>query len=217
MISDKEARLFNVIEPGESAVAHQGYRRRRPTETHSTNPKPPTSVASAGDGSRRLLLQVVQPGLAGLMDGAVSTLAPIFATAFATGRPFTAFLVGMAFGAQRRHGRRDQHGLLGSSFRRWSPHGTRQPCAAWRHYRGHDILGRVTTYPALSHIERAGSAYDRLHRGGCGTVGNLVHPPPVLRHKTVALPGASRGRWSPRLRRGLDIRECMNAVLSFEF
>lgn len=30
------------------------------------------------------------------MDGAVSTLAPLFATAFATGRPFTAFLVGMA-------------------------------------------------------------------------------------------------------------------------
>lgn len=45
---------------------------------------------------RRFLLQVVQPGLAGLMDGSVSTLAPIFATAFATHRPFTAFLVGMA-------------------------------------------------------------------------------------------------------------------------
>src|SRR5579863_1018076 len=48
------------------------------------------------DHSNRLLLQVVQPGLAGLMDGSVSTLAPIFATAFATHRPFTAFLVGMA-------------------------------------------------------------------------------------------------------------------------
>jgi erythrin-vacuolar iron transport family protein len=39
---------------------------------------------------------VVQPGLAGLMDGSVSTLAPIFATAFATHHSFTAFLVGMA-------------------------------------------------------------------------------------------------------------------------
>ena len=37
--------------------------------------------------SHRFLLQVVQPGLAGLMDGSVSTLAPIFATAFATHRP----------------------------------------------------------------------------------------------------------------------------------
>lgn len=46
--------------------------------------------------SRNFLLRVVQPGLAGLMDGSVSTLAPIFATAFATHKPFTAFLVGMA-------------------------------------------------------------------------------------------------------------------------
>lgn len=48
------------------------------------------------EASRRLLLRVIQPGLAGLMDGSVSTLAPIFATAFATHKPFTAFLVGMA-------------------------------------------------------------------------------------------------------------------------
>src|SRR3989441_6041291 len=48
------------------------------------------------DSSRDFLLRVVQPGLAGLMDGSVSTLAPIFATAFATHNPFTAFLVGMA-------------------------------------------------------------------------------------------------------------------------
>lgn len=46
--------------------------------------------------SRSFLLHIVQPGLAGLMDGSVSTLAPIFATAFATHHPFTAFLVGMA-------------------------------------------------------------------------------------------------------------------------
>ena len=42
------------------------------------------------------ILQVVQPGLAGLMDGSVSTLAPLFATAFATHRSHTAFLVGVA-------------------------------------------------------------------------------------------------------------------------
>ncbi len=46
--------------------------------------------------SRQFLLRVVQPGLAGLMDGSVSTLAPIFATAFATHVSFTAFLVGIA-------------------------------------------------------------------------------------------------------------------------
>ncbi|MBA2287367.1 MAG: VIT family protein [Ktedonobacteraceae bacterium] len=48
------------------------------------------------EASRRFLLRVVQPGLAGLMDGSVSTLAPIFATAFATHRPWIAFVVGMA-------------------------------------------------------------------------------------------------------------------------
>ncbi|HTR18880.1 MAG TPA: VIT family protein [Candidatus Paceibacterota bacterium] len=42
------------------------------------------------------LLQVVQPGLAGLMDGSVSTLAPIFAAAFATRDAHTAFLIGMS-------------------------------------------------------------------------------------------------------------------------
>lgn len=46
--------------------------------------------------SRDFLLRVVQPGLAGLMDGSVSTLAPIFATAFATHNSMTTFLVGMA-------------------------------------------------------------------------------------------------------------------------
>ena len=42
------------------------------------------------------LLQVVQPGLAGLMDGSVSTLAPLFAAAFATHKSWDAFLVGLA-------------------------------------------------------------------------------------------------------------------------
>jgi erythrin-vacuolar iron transport family protein len=42
------------------------------------------------------VLQIVQPGLAGLMDGSVSTLAPVFAAAFATHNSWTAFLVGMA-------------------------------------------------------------------------------------------------------------------------
>jgi rubrerythrin len=47
--------------------------------------------------SRRVfVLQYVQPGLAGLMDGSVSTLAPLFAAAFATHDTWATFLVGMA-------------------------------------------------------------------------------------------------------------------------
>lgn len=45
---------------------------------------------------RQFILTYVQPGLAGLMDGSVSTLAPIFATAFATHDTWTTFLVGLA-------------------------------------------------------------------------------------------------------------------------
>ena len=45
---------------------------------------------------RLFVLQVIQPGLAGLMDGSVSTLAPVFAAAFATKNSWDAFLVGLA-------------------------------------------------------------------------------------------------------------------------
>src|SRR5216684_4488067 len=49
------------------------------------------------EAQRRLfVLQIVQPGLAGLMDGSVSTLAPVFAAAFATKSSTDAFLVGLA-------------------------------------------------------------------------------------------------------------------------
>ncbi len=45
---------------------------------------------------RRFILQIIQPGLVGLMDGSVSTLAPVFAAAFATRDPWNTFLVGLA-------------------------------------------------------------------------------------------------------------------------
>ena len=45
---------------------------------------------------RLFVLQIVQPGLSGLMDGSVSTLAPVFAAAFATQSSHAAFLVGLA-------------------------------------------------------------------------------------------------------------------------
>lgn len=52
-------------------------------------------VKSTND-ERSFVLRIVQPGLAGLMDGSVSTLAPIFATAFATRQSHTVFLIGLA-------------------------------------------------------------------------------------------------------------------------
>ncbi len=47
-------------------------------------------------GKRLFVLQIIQPGLAGLMDGSVSTLAPVFAAAFYSKSSHTAFLVGLA-------------------------------------------------------------------------------------------------------------------------
>ena len=57
---------------------------------------PETRAAEDLEAYRQFVLTWVQPGLAGLMDGSVSTLAPIFAVAFATQDTWTTFLVGLA-------------------------------------------------------------------------------------------------------------------------
>lgn len=55
-----------------------------------------TTISDAEAKSNDFLLKVIQPGLVGLMDGSVSTLAPLFATAFATHNHTTTLLVGLA-------------------------------------------------------------------------------------------------------------------------
>jgi rubrerythrin len=55
-----------------------------------------TRTREDDSANRRLILQIIQPGLVGLMDGSVSTLAPVFAAAFATHNSWNAFLVGLA-------------------------------------------------------------------------------------------------------------------------
>jgi erythrin-vacuolar iron transport family protein len=57
---------------------------------------PAARAAEDADAHRQFVLTWVQPGLAGLMDGSVSTLAPIFAAAFATGDTWQTFLIGLA-------------------------------------------------------------------------------------------------------------------------
>ena len=80
---------------GDLAAAEAGHERHalRLEETHL-----PQDARDAEDqtAKRQFILTWVQPGLAGLMDGSVSTLAPIFATAFATHNTWTTFLVGSA-------------------------------------------------------------------------------------------------------------------------
>jgi erythrin-vacuolar iron transport family protein len=73
--------------------------RKHSAAAHALGEKILTDEALKGEDAtqRRLfLLQIVQPGLAGLMDGSVSTLAPVFAAAFATKNTWDAFLVGLA-------------------------------------------------------------------------------------------------------------------------
>lgn len=62
-----------------------------PDHDASIKPESPTD-----DSDRHVVLTIVQPGLAGLMDGSVSTLAPIFAAAIATESTWKTFLVGLA-------------------------------------------------------------------------------------------------------------------------
>ncbi len=73
--------------------------RRHSASAESLEEKLLTPAARTQEetAQRRLFaLQIVQPGLAGLMDGSISTLAPLFAAAFATRNSLDAFLVGLA-------------------------------------------------------------------------------------------------------------------------
>lgn len=76
-----------AAESGHEATWHDLLRQHLP---------PAARIAEDAEAHRQLVLTWVQPGLAGLMDGSVSTLAPIFAAAFATGDTWQTFLVGLA-------------------------------------------------------------------------------------------------------------------------
>jgi rubrerythrin len=78
-------------------LAQEERSHERRAEALEADRLQPDAKRQEDEARRRLfLLQVVQPGLVGLMDGSVSTLAPVFAAAFATHQSRDAFLVGMA-------------------------------------------------------------------------------------------------------------------------
>jgi rubrerythrin len=68
----------------------------RADQLEKTELSPDVRANEAAASRKLFLLRVVQPGLAGLMDGSVSTLAPVFAAAFATHSTHDAFTVGLA-------------------------------------------------------------------------------------------------------------------------
>lgn len=79
LLGDLVASEDRHLEQMQSAAAKES-----PTESHADSAK------------RAFILQYIQPGLNGLIDGSISTLAPIFAVAFATYDTWTTFLVGLA-------------------------------------------------------------------------------------------------------------------------
>jgi rubrerythrin len=81
-----------LIELGEAEVEHESLAHKLGEQILTKSAR-----AKEDETARRMfLLQYVQPGLAGLMDGSVSTLAPLFAAAFATHNSWETFLVGLA-------------------------------------------------------------------------------------------------------------------------
>ncbi len=83
-------RLFTEL-----AETERGHERR--AETLAQDGATPEAEGAEAEARHRLfVLQYVQPGLAGLIDGSVSTLAPLFAAAFATHSNWETFLVGLA-------------------------------------------------------------------------------------------------------------------------
>ncbi len=80
---------------GDLAIAEAAHEKTADEIDESTAPTE-GRVKETDDAKRRFILQIIQPGLVGLMDGSVSTLAPVFAAAFATHSSWNAFLVGLA-------------------------------------------------------------------------------------------------------------------------
>jgi rubrerythrin len=80
---------------GDLAEAEQEHEQRA-DELSAKNLTDKTRRAEDATAERAFMLQYIQPGLVGLMDGSVSTLAPIFAAAFSTGHTHSAFIVGAA-------------------------------------------------------------------------------------------------------------------------
>jgi len=80
---------------GDLAAAEAGHQRTA-EDLEAEHLSDDSRQSEEEQAKRQFILTWVQPGLAGLMDGSVSTLAPIFAVAFATQDTWTTFLVGLA-------------------------------------------------------------------------------------------------------------------------
>ena len=141
---------------------------------------------------RMFVLQYVQPGLAGLMDGSVSTLAPLFAAAFATHSTWETFLVGMAasVGAGISMGFAEALSDDGSLTGRGAPLLRGTVCGVMT------AIGGARPHTALSHSRFLCRDRRRNPCRGGRTGGDLLDPHPLHGHALPAggIPGGGRRR-----------------------
>ena len=147
--------------------------------------------AEEEEANRRLfVLQIVQPGLAGLMDGSVSTLAPVFAAARILEQ---ASMIRRVPGRARcLRGGGDQHGFRRGALRRRQPHRARASVDPRTGLRRHDRAGRHRPHAAVpdSRFPLRHGPGDRRSAGRTGS--DHLDPPPVHGHANPLSRIASR-------------------------
>jgi rubrerythrin len=168
------------------AEVERGHERRagQIAEAHLT---PDDRAAEESAKKRAFVLQYVQPGLAGLIDGSVSTLAPLFATAFATHNNWQTFLVGMAasVGAGISMGLTEALSDDGIITGRGSPWLRGLVCGAMTTVGG---IGHTLPLPGAGHLAERVCGRDphRSHRGRSRARGDLLDPHALHGHAIFA-------------------------------
>ena len=185
---------------GDLAEAEKGHEK---TAARLTDEILKPDVRAEEDKTRRrvFVLQYVQPGLAGLMDGSVSTLAPLFAAAFATHQNWQTFLVGLAasIGAGISMGFAEALSDDGSLTGRGSP---------WLRGATSGVMTALGGLGTLDAVSGAGLLdqcildrdRDRRHRGVLRTVGDRLYPRPIYGYAVPAGGFPDRARRRHRAR-----------------
>ena len=177
-----------LIELAEAEAGHESLAHKLTEQILTPGARDKEDATS----KRMFMLQYVQPGLAGLMDGSVSTLAPLFAAAFATHNTW-ADVPGRHGGLGRR---RHFDGLRRGAVRRRLAHRPRLAGDARHRHRRHDRDRRARPYAALSHpgFLTRDRGFDRRGRDRAG--GDFLDSPPLHGYAVAAgdLPGRGRRR-----------------------
>ena len=180
------------------------FDRNIPTEIHCCPQGNPVSerqrkgchMQSKRANQKDFVLQKVQPALLGLMDGSVSTLAPIFAAAGLTGKPANAFFVGLAasLGAGVSMGLAEALSDDGTvTGRGWSTF-TRG------HYRGGDSSRRYASHLSPSPIGFGHGASYCLRCGCCGITRDRFHSLSIHEWQSLEHNRSGYCRWRNRFR-----------------